>query len=237
MVETWRTLFVLPNTDVAFGLDLGKASLTQIIGSSLLSRDFVIQSFQGVSWKGSHLGHLVCKEDKKKRWNWHQMAICLSRSPLHPSSPCPVPQKPDFYEQPWQAPLPSGFWWGRQWEELAFCRWEQNEFGYLFPWLPACRGILVAVCMQLPSLGFSHHSPPLPLRNSDWPPLPGTVSSGVLYYLLLVPSSACSFVKSLELLPSDYSVWVCLCFLLIPSLICIDLLIVVLCYHTDFFKD
>lgn len=34
MVETSRTLFVLANTDVAFGPDLGKASFTQIIGSS-----------------------------------------------------------------------------------------------------------------------------------------------------------------------------------------------------------
>lgn len=55
---------------------------------------------------------------------------------------------------------------GRQWEELAFCRWEKNKFGCLFPWLPSFRGILVSVSMQLPSLSFSNHSPPMPLQNA-----------------------------------------------------------------------
>lgn len=152
------------------------------------------------------------------------MAICLSRSRLHPSSPCPVPWNPDLHEQPWQAPLPSGFWWGQAMRRTGrhFVGGRRTSLGYLFPWLPAYRVRLgwmppstlghsfshMAVSMQLPSLGFGNHSPPMRLQNSGWPPLPSAVSSGGLYYLLLVPSPAHSLVKSLELLPSDYSGWV-----------------------------
>lgn len=120
VVVTSRTWVGLPNADVTFGPDLSKASFYTDWRKFLI----ILESLQFSHFKTSpeelhFLGvlYLSVKKSRKKSWNCPQMVICPPH-PLQPSSPCPLSQKPGFYEQHGQTPLPSGFWMGQEWERL-----------------------------------------------------------------------------------------------------------------------